>query len=228
MALLSEQNASFLVKLGAFSAYYIGRVHRTQEGPGANMSHEMIDEERREAEADRRGNAAVTLPPAAATSPDSESLDRRAVLQRIAAAIGAAIGLAVAVPLAGMLLTPLTRRGRRVAVRVGPVEAFGGGEPVLTTVTFRQRQAWLEHKVTQNIYVLGSDDGHPAVLSARCTHLGCQVRWESASGEFVCPCHGGRFDREGRRVAGPPPRPLPRLPTMVREGVLYVSLPAEV
>ena len=45
-------------------------------------------------------------------------------------------------------------------------------------------------------------------LSARCTHLGCAVSFERASGELVCPCHGGRFAADGRVLAGPPPSPL--------------------
>lgn len=50
----------------------------------------------------------------------------------------------------------------------------------------------------------------PEALDARCTHLGCPVR---PSGEGLhCPCHGGRYDRDGRNLSGPPPRPLEPLP----------------
>ena len=45
-------------------------------------------------------------------------------------------------------------------------------------------------------------------LSARCTHLGCMVVWNRDHRMFLCPCHGGKFDAEGRNVEGPPPRPL--------------------
>ena len=45
-------------------------------------------------------------------------------------------------------------------------------------------------------------------LSARCTHLGCMVVWNRDHHMFLCPCHGGKFDAEGRNVEGPPPRPL--------------------
>ena len=45
-------------------------------------------------------------------------------------------------------------------------------------------------------------------FSARCTHLGCMVVWTVDHKMFLCPCHGGKFDAEGRNVEGPPPRPL--------------------
>ena len=45
-----------------------------------------------------------------------------------------------------------------------------------------------------------------AALSTRCTHLGCTVRMVGQ--EWICPCHGGRYDRQGRVLGGPPPAPL--------------------
>lgn len=46
----------------------------------------------------------------------------------------------------------------------------------------------------------------------RCTHLGCPVIYREQKRDLYCPCHEGIFDGEsGRVVAGPPPRPLPRV-----------------
>jgi isorenieratene synthase len=55
-------------------------------------------------------------------------------------------------------------------------------------------------------FVRRSADGLLEARDARCTHLGCPVRREGAG--FHCPCHGGRYDADGRPTAGPPPRPL--------------------
>ena len=52
-------------------------------------------------------------------------------------------------------------------------------------------------------------------ISTRCAHLGCPVRWVDAAERFICPCHGGVYDLLGRRVGGPPVRPLDRFPTRV-------------
>ena len=53
-------------------------------------------------------------------------------------------------------------------------------------------------------------------ISTRCAHLGCPVRWVDAAERFICPCHGGVYDLLGRRVGGPPVRPLDRFPTRVK------------
>lgn len=55
-------------------------------------------------------------------------------------------------------------------------------------------------------------DGELAAFSQACTHLSCAVIPKFDEGVFVCPCHDGYFDlRTGRNIAGPPPRPLPRI-----------------
>jgi glycine/D-amino acid oxidase-like deaminating enzyme/nitrite reductase/ring-hydroxylating ferredoxin subunit len=52
------------------------------------------------------------------------------------------------------------------------------------------------------------DDGTLVAVSTRCTHLGCQVKWNTAERSWDCPCHGSRFSPEGRVLQGPAVRPL--------------------
>jgi len=66
-----------------------------------------------------------------------------------------------------------------------------------------------------------------------CTHLGCQVHfdevaaagWESNPQQNFCPCHGGVFDpRTGKVLAGPAPRPLPKIKLEVdSQGDIYAN-----
>jgi cytochrome b6-f complex iron-sulfur subunit len=59
----------------------------------------------------------------------------------------------------------------------------------------------------RKLFIARDEKGFLA-LSARCTHLGCMVVWNRDHHMFLCPCHGGKYDAEGRNVEGPPPRPL--------------------
>ena len=62
----------------------------------------------------------------------------------------------------------------------------------------------------RNIFIVRNEKGFLA-LSARCTHLGCMVVWNRDHRIFLCPCHGGKYDAEGRNIEGPPPRSLDQL-----------------
>lgn len=65
-----------------------------------------------------------------------------------------------------------------------------------------------------------------AAYSQSCTHLQCPVHYQHAKRQFYCPCHEGFFSAEdGRVLAGPPPRPLPRYPVEVRDGEVWVKPP---
>ena len=60
----------------------------------------------------------------------------------------------------------------------------------------------------KKVFIAADKDGLYAI-SGICTHLGCIV---SASAEgFQCPCHGSKFNNDGKVTAGPAPRSLPWL-----------------
>ena len=66
------------------------------------------------------------------------------------------------------------------------------------------------------IFVVNSAQGFYA-LQATCTHLGCLTAWKPELGIIACPCHGSKFNRDGTKIAGPAPRPLPWLRTWLSD-----------
>jgi Rieske Fe-S protein len=63
-----------------------------------------------------------------------------------------------------------------------------------------------------------------AAYSQSCTHLMCPVNYQHAQRRFYCPCHEGFFSAEdGRVLAGPPPRALPRFPVDIRNGEIWIA-----
>ncbi|KAF1704056.1 FAD-dependent oxidoreductase [Pseudoxanthomonas suwonensis] len=63
------------------------------------------------------------------------------------------------------------------------------------------------------VAVYRAGDGAVHAYSARCTHMGCVVRWSSEEKSWDCPCHGSRFDaRSGVVLNGPANAPLEPYP----------------
>lgn len=47
-------------------------------------------------------------------------------------------------------------------------------------------------------------------LYAVCTHLGCLPSWNDQNFRFECPCHGSKYELDGKYIEGPAPRSLDR------------------
>ncbi len=74
--------------------------------------------------------------------------------------------------------------------------------------------------------VMRQSNGELMALDMRCTHAGCSVIWQAQDAAFVCPCHGGRFDRDGAVVEGPPKLPLVRLELRtVKNQIVLTDIP---
>ncbi len=86
---------------------------------------------------------------------------------------------------------------------------------VIYSVSGRERKA--------RVFIVSSPSGM-VVLSATCSHLGCLVNYSKEKGEFICPCHGGRYDLAGKNIAGPPPAPLNALPIRIEQGMVTVGI----
>ncbi|HWB59225.1 MAG TPA: Rieske (2Fe-2S) protein [Chthoniobacteraceae bacterium] len=72
--------------------------------------------------------------------------------------------------------------------------------------------------------ILESTGSEIRAFSAICTHLGCVVSYHDDKKELVCPCHGGRYDLDGKVTYGPPPRPLDKLEAKVKDGEVLVLM----
>ena len=51
--------------------------------------------------------------------------------------------------------------------------------------------------------VYRDENGKIHMVDVTCTHLGCELTWNSAEKTWDCPCHGSRFSYEGDIVEGP-------------------------
>ena len=87
------------------------------------------------------------------------------------------------------------------------------------TITYKDNRGESERR----IFLAALPEGLTA-FSAVCSHLGCIVDWDSKNEQFLCPCHGGKYDINGNVAGGPPPAPLTRLPVENWEGKIFVGI----
>ncbi len=142
--------------------------------------------------------------------------DRRSFLERLILA-PAALMAATLAGLAGFASVPKaqdTAKRWRKATSMFDL----GNKPMLVVLAERHQDGWYETRQQTVVFVDKDETGKGyRALSATCTHLGCGVSWDDAKSQFICPCHKGVFDRSGRVVSGPPPRPMDRFEARLNE-----------
>ena len=63
----------------------------------------------------------------------------------------------------------------------------------------------------QKLAIYKSPEGVVHALNPICTHLKCEVKWNNAERTWDCPCHGTRYDYDGRVITGPADQDLEKI-----------------
>ena len=181
---------------------------------------------------------------AAAHPPAGERFSRNKFLEFSTLGLGGLIGGIVTVPVAGFAVLPAFLKQKKHEIDVGPVTDFAEGQWYVATFMFDPSEGDVSRR-TAFIRNNGSTGNVPSftIISNRCAHLGCPVQANGPSGAilgmkdvieqtkngkvtlsptvpagFGCPCHGGQYDTEGNRTAGPPVRALDRYDFEIKNG----------
>jgi Rieske Fe-S protein len=183
----------------------------------------------------------------------SERFPRSRFLEGATLGLGALIGGLVTVPVAGFAILPAFLGQRRYVVDMGQAADYAEGQWYVATFTVSHTEGTVSRRtafVRNNgaIAVEGQQAPSFTIISNRCVHLGCPVQANGPSGEilglktrveetkggkvtlvpsvpagFGCPCHGGQYDTEGNRTAGPPVRALDRYEYSIVHGHLVLQ-----
>ncbi|OGR09827.1 MAG: hypothetical protein A2341_14365 [Deltaproteobacteria bacterium RIFOXYB12_FULL_58_9] len=151
-------------------------------------------------------------------------LCRRAMLKRALFAVGGVSALATGSVLGMSVVGPSLDPVEKKRVRLGVTEDFAPGEVRTMMVKYSRMDAFHEAEIEMPVMVTRSDENELVAFNSRCTHLGCEVHWDTMRKLFLCACHGGAFNVDGSVKAGPPPRPLARYPVDVVDGHVYVEV----
>ena len=136
-------------------------------------------------------------------------MERRTFLSRLVQFFSALIAALFALPVLRFVQASFASTSDTTSYPIGDAQT---SQEEVTRVSFTRlvRDGWMVRNVEEYVWIRKKPDGTILVFEPHCTHLGCAYDWDSKSQQFLCPCHGGKFDKEGNRIAGPPPRPLDR------------------
>jgi quinol---cytochrome c reductase iron-sulfur subunit, bacillus type len=176
-----------------------------------------------------------------------ERFPRSRFLEGATLGLGAVIGAIVTLPAAGFALLPgfLKQKGHKVDL--GPLSDFEENKWKVVTFARDPTKADITRR-TAFVRNNGLLNGVPSftIISNRCAHVGCPVQpggpvfqkdektIKTDNGDvlitpvlpaagFICPCHGGSYDQEGNRIAGPPVRGLDRYEFDIVKGRLVLG-----
>ncbi|MFL7892370.1 MAG: ubiquinol-cytochrome c reductase iron-sulfur subunit [Anaerolineales bacterium] len=157
---------------------------------------------------------------------DSHEVQRRDFVNIVLVGIGSVIGLIIGIPAIAYLISPAVKVQEKEAwIPLGPLDGYPLDSPVLFSYTRSKINGWEKTVNSYGAYIwrYGEGDSELRVYSNMCTHLSCRVTWKDETNIYFCPCHDGRFNKEGEVVAGPPPRPLYEYEHKVDEGILFIK-----
>ena len=168
---------------------------------------------------------------------------RSRFLEATTIGLGAAIGAVVTLPVLGFTVLPSFTNVDESQADLGPIDNFPEGEYVIASYLSNPKAGEVSRR-TAFVRNNGlTDGGEPSftILYSRCVHLGCPVQPNGPIDEqarkevdgvelrpvlaqsFGCPCHGGLYDSEGNRRAGPPVRSLDRYTYSIKNGHLVLD-----
>ncbi len=157
--------------------------------------------------------------------------------------LSAAMGAAFTLPVLGFMVLPSFTNVDEDEVDLGPLDSFPEGEYVIATYLANPGQGEVSRRTAFVRNNGAAESGEPSftILYSRCVHLGCPVQPNGPIDEeartevngvelrpvlaqsFGCPCHGGQYNSEGNRTAGPPVRSLDRYSFSIRNGNLILG-----
>jgi quinol---cytochrome c reductase iron-sulfur subunit, bacillus type len=184
----------------------------------------------------------TTVVPAVAEEP-LPAYTRSRFLEATTIGLGAAIGAVVTLPVLGFTVLPSFTNLDESQTDLGPIDNFPQDTYVIASYLSNPKAGEVSRR-TAFVRNNGlTDGGEPSftILYSRCVHLGCPVQPNGPVDEqsrkevdgvelrpvlaqsFGCPCHGGLYDSEGNRRAGPPVRSLDRYTYSIKNGHLILD-----
>lgn len=155
---------------------------------------------------------------------ESPSLSRRQLLNFLTGAVIATTAGSVLYPAAKFFIPPSEKTNDSGGILAKDIH----GNPIPASQILAEppgTRALIAGLAGEPTYLTVTEENtlHPVGIVDNCTHLGCTFPWNPIDRQFQCPCHGSRFDSEGRVVRGPANRPLKIVHVTVEGEAIWIS-----
>ncbi|HKJ44042.1 MAG TPA: Rieske (2Fe-2S) protein [Sunxiuqinia sp.] len=147
---------------------------------------------------------------------DKKVIKRRSFIMKVLWGFSAIIGLLTVIPVVGALFAPLFRKTPQAWRIVGNIDDFEVGKTVLVKYENANPLPWSGLSSESASWLHRESKDKFIAFAINCTHLGCPVRWMPDAEIFLCPCHGGVYNKDGSYAAGPPPHGLNKYPVRIK------------
>lgn len=163
-------------------------------------------------------------------SEKKQQVSRRQFLNYTLTGLGGFMAAGILAPMVRMAVDPILQESSHgdlanVGLSVDDIT----NEPQRVDWTVDQVDGWYESEVSKTAWVFMDENDEIQAFSPTCKHLGCFVSWEGNDefpNEFFCPCHNGRYYKDGTNVPGTPPlAPLDVYEQEVENGMLFLGDP---
>lgn len=134
------------------------------------------------------------------------------------------MGATVAFVVGMTALAPSFARRDDSWLRAADLDSLPDNLPVPVTLRVTRQDGYSQVVDRTVVYLVRTGSEQVRAIHSTCTHLGCRTSYDRRAKRIVCPCHGGVFDVQGNVLEGPPPEPLPTLPTRIEDGHVMVQV----
>jgi menaquinol-cytochrome c reductase iron-sulfur subunit len=139
---------------------------------------------------------------------DQPHPERRSFLRWAIHGLGALFAAILGIPAVAYLIDARNRPPRQAGMRrVARLSELRVGEPKEVVIRETRQDAWTLHPDVEigRVWLVRRDNNEVDAFTTVCPHLGCSINCTGT--QFLCPCHGGQFELNGKRTS---PRPVPR------------------
>ena len=163
-------------------------------------------------------------------SENKKQVSRREFLNYTLTGVGGFMAAGIMVPMLRMAIDPVLQPSTAGdLVNSGLSVDDITSDPQRVEWNVNQVDGWYEDNVTKVAWVFKNEDDEIIAHSPICKHLGCFVTWEGSDdypNEYFCPCHNGRYYKDGTNVPNTPPlAPLDEYEHKVENGILFLGEP---